>query len=131
MFHIVGERNEKFKTQIFAKSQKPRIERIRSRAVEGHEQPLFPAFDLGIVACVFSKEKTCFGRGLRWRQKSQTHSQSIKEHQCNRRGSILRERKDVHSQKSSRSQIGTFASGARQRRGTSLRKQSFRPCHRR
>lgn len=23
MFHIVGERNEKFKTQIFAKSQKP------------------------------------------------------------------------------------------------------------
>lgn len=80
MFHIVGERNEKFKTQIFAKSQKTRIERIRSRAVERNEQPLFFAFVLGIFSCFFHKKASCFGRRLRWRQNLQrilNHSKSI------------------------------------------------------
>lgn len=80
MFHIGGERNEKFKTQIFAKSQKTRIERIRQSAVERYEQPLFFAFVLGIFARVFHKKASCFGRRLRWRQKSSSilnHSKSI------------------------------------------------------
>lgn len=80
MFHIVGERNEKFKTRIFAKSQKTRIERIRQSAVERYEQPLFFAFVLGIFSCVFHKKASCFGRRLRWRQKSSSilnHSKSI------------------------------------------------------
>lgn len=84
MFHIVGERNEKFKTQIFAKSQKTRIERIRQSAVERYEQPLFFAFVLGIFSCVFHKKASCFGRRLRWRQKSSTHTQPFKEHKRNR-----------------------------------------------
>lgn len=131
MFHIVGERNEKFKTQIFAKSQKTRIERIRSRAVERYEQSLFFAFILGIFSCVFHEKASCFGRRLRWRQKSSTHTQPFKEHKRNRHRYIPRKRQNVHSQESSSSQIGTFAGCARQRRGTSLCKQSFRPCHRR
>lgn len=84
MFHIVGERNEKFKTQIFAKSQKTRIERIRQSAVERNEQPLFFAFVLGIFSCFFHKKASCFGRRLRWRQKSSMHAQPFKEHKRNR-----------------------------------------------
>lgn len=80
MFHIVGERNEKFKTQIFAKSQKTRIERIRQSAVERYEQPLFFAFVLGIFSCVFHKKASCFGRrcgGGKNLQRILNHSKSI------------------------------------------------------
>lgn len=106
MFHIVGERNEKFKTQIFAKSQKTRIERIRQSAVERYEQPLFFAFVLGIFSCVFHKKASCFGRRLRWRQKSSTHTQPFKEHKHNRHRYIPHKRQNVRSQKSSRDKIG-------------------------
>lgn len=115
MFHIVGERNEKFKTQIFAKSQKTRIERIRQSAVERYEQPLFFAFVLGFSHVFFTRKRLVLdvgcggGKNL---QRILNHSKSI-----NAIGIDIspHKRQNVRSQKSSRDKIGTFASGSRQR----------------
>lgn len=79
MFHIVGERNEKFKTQIFAKSQKTRIERIRQSAVERYEQPLFFAFVLGFSHVFFTRKRLVLdvGCGGGKNQRILNHSKSI------------------------------------------------------